>query len=164
MVPAHPTIAERSAAGRLRDNRWRRMTPVVLIAEELAPAALDVLADDFEVRHVDGTDRAALLAELADADAVIVRSATRVDAEAIAAGSRLKVVARAGVGLDNVDVAAATARGVMVVNAPTSNIVSAAEQAIALLLAVARHTASASTALKNGEWKRSKFTGVEIQG
>jgi D-3-phosphoglycerate dehydrogenase len=140
------------------------MTPVVLIAEELAPAALDVLADDFEVRHVDGTDRAALLAELADADAVIVRSATSIDAEAIAAGSRLKVVARAGVGLDNVDVTAATARGVMVVNAPTSNIVSAAEQAIALLLAVARHTASASTALKNGEWKRSRYTGVEVQG
>jgi D-3-phosphoglycerate dehydrogenase len=140
------------------------MTPVVLIAEELAPAALDVLADDFEVRHVDGTDRTALLAELADADAVIVRSATRVDAEAIAAGSRLKVVARAGVGLDNVDITAATARGVMVVNAPTSNIVSAAEQAIALLLAVARHTASASTALKNGEWKRSRYTGVEVQG
>jgi D-3-phosphoglycerate dehydrogenase len=135
------------------------MTPVVLIAEELAPAALDVLADDFEVRHVDGTDRRALLAGLADADAVIVRSATTIDAEAIAAGSRLKVVARAGVGLDNVDITAATARGVMVVNAPTSNIVSAAEQAIALLLA-----ASASAALKNGEWKRSKYAGVEVQG
>ena len=114
------------------------MTPVVLIAEELAPAALDVLATDFDVRHVDGTDRPALLAALADADAVIVRSATTVDAEAVAAAPRLKVVARAGVGLDNVDVPAATARGVMVVNAPTSNIVSAAEQAIALLLAVAR--------------------------
>ncbi|UQU66154.1 phosphoglycerate dehydrogenase [Couchioplanes caeruleus] len=140
------------------------MTPVVLIAEELAPAALDVLACDFEVHHVDGTDRAALLAELADADAVIVRSATRIDAEAVAAAPRLKVVARAGVGLDNVDVAAATARGVMVVNAPTSNIVSAAEQAIALLLAVARNTASASAALKRGEWKRAGYTGVELQG
>jgi D-3-phosphoglycerate dehydrogenase len=140
------------------------MTPVVLIAEELAPAAIDVLAYDFDVRHVDGTDRAALLAELADADAVIVRSATRVDREAVAAAPRLKVVARAGVGLDNVDVPAATARGVMVVNAPTSNIVSAAEQAIALLLAVARNTASASAALKSGEWKRSKYTGVEVQG
>ncbi|MEV4638650.1 phosphoglycerate dehydrogenase [Actinoplanes sp. NPDC049548] len=140
------------------------MTPVVLIAEELAPAALDVLAHDFDVRHVDGTDRAALLAELADADAVIVRSATQVDAEAVAAAPRLKVVARAGVGLDNVDVPAATARGVMVVNAPTSNIVSAAEQAIALLLAVARNTASASTALKRGEWKRAAYTGVELQG
>jgi D-3-phosphoglycerate dehydrogenase len=140
------------------------MTPVVLIAEELAPSAIDVLADDFEVRHVDGTDRAALLTEIAEADALVVRSATRVDAEVVAAGHRLRVVARAGVGLDNVDVAAATARGVMVVNAPTSNIVSAAEQAIALLLAVARHTASASAALKRGEWKRARYTGVELQG
>jgi D-3-phosphoglycerate dehydrogenase len=140
------------------------MAPVVLIAEELAPAALDVLATDFDVRHVDGTDRQALLAALADADAVIVRSATDIDAEAVAAAPRLKVVARAGVGLDNVDVPAATARGVMVVNAPTSNIVSAAEQAVALLLAVARNTASASASLKNGEWKRSKYTGVEVQG
>ncbi|MCA2217263.1 phosphoglycerate dehydrogenase [Jidongwangia harbinensis] len=140
------------------------MTPVVLVAEELAPAALDVLATEFDVRQVDGTDRPALLAELATADAVIVRSATQIDAEAIAAAPRLKVVARAGVGLDNVDVPAATARGVMVVNAPTSNIVSAAEQAIALLLAVARHTAGASAALKNGEWKRSRYTGVEVQG
>jgi len=145
-------------------NGWRSMAPTVLIAEELAPAALDVLADDFDVRHVDGTDRPALLAALAGADAVIVRSATQMDAEAIAAAPHLKVVARAGVGLDNVDVTAATARGVMVVNAPTSNIVSAAEQAIALLLAVARHTAVASTTLKRGEWKRSQFTGVELQG
>jgi D-3-phosphoglycerate dehydrogenase / 2-oxoglutarate reductase len=140
------------------------MSPVVLIAEELAPAALDVLADEFDVRHVDGTDRPALLSALAEADAVIVRSATQIDAEAVSRAPHLKVVARAGVGLDNVDVPAATARGVMVVNAPTSNIVSAAEQAIALLLAVARHTASASAALKNGEWKRSKYTGVELQG
>ncbi|MFI6072793.1 phosphoglycerate dehydrogenase [Actinoplanes sp. NPDC051343] len=140
------------------------MTPVVLIAEELAPSAIDVLAYDFDVRHVDGTDRAALLTEVAEADALIVRSATRVDAEVVAAAGRLKVIARAGVGLDNVDVPSATARGVMVVNAPTSNIVSAAEQAIALLLSVARHTASASASLKRGEWKRSKYTGVEIQG
>jgi D-3-phosphoglycerate dehydrogenase / 2-oxoglutarate reductase len=140
------------------------MPDVVLIAEELAPAAIDVLANDFEVRHVDGTDRAALLGALAEADAVIVRSATRVDAEAIAAAPRLKVIARAGVGLDNVEVPAATARGVLVVNAPTSNIVSAAEQAIALLLSVARHTSAANASLRRGEWKRSKFTGVEIQG
>lgn len=140
------------------------MTSVVLIAEELAPAALDVLAHDFEVRHVDGTDRPALLAALADAHAVIVRSATQIDEEAIAAAPKLRVVARAGVGLDNVDVSAATARGVMVVNAPTSNIVSAAEQAVALLLAVARNTVPACVSLKSGEWKRSKFTGVEIAG
>src|SRR5437588_33588 len=138
------------------------LQPVVLVAEELAPSALAVLADDFEVRHVDGADRTALLPALADVDAVIVRSATMIDAEALAAASRLKVVARAGVGLDNVDVAAATARGVLVVNAPTSNIVSAAEHAVALLLSVARRVPQASASLRAGEWKRSKFTGVEI--
>ena len=104
--------------------------PVVLIAEELSPATVEALGPDFEVRHVDGTDRPALLAALADADALLVRSATKVDAEAIAAGQRLQVVARAGVGLDNVDIPAATKAGVMVVNAPTSNIVSSAELAI----------------------------------
>ena len=109
-----------------------------------------VLGADVEVRDVDGADRAALLTALADADAVLIRSATQVDAEALAAAPRLKVVARAGIGLDNVDVPAATARGVMVVNAPQSNVVSAAEQAVALLLACARNTASANAALKAG--------------
>ena len=136
--------------------------PVVLVAEELAPSALDVLASDFDVRSVDGADRAALLPALADVDAVIVRSATQIDAEALAAAPRLKVVARAGVGLDNVDVPAATARGVLVVNAPTSNIVSAAEHAVALLLAVSRRVPQAASSLRAGEWKRSKFTGVEV--
>ena len=117
--------------------------PVVLVAEELAPSALAVLAADFEVRHVDGADRSALLPALAGVDAVLVRSATRIDAEALAAADRLSVVARAGIGLDNVDVPAATARGVLVVNAPTSNIVSAAEHAVALLLAVARNVPAA---------------------
>ncbi len=138
------------------------MPPVVLIAEELAPSALDILSADFDVRHVDGADRAALLPALADAEAVIVRSATQIDAEALAAGSKLKVVARAGIGLDNVDVKAATARGVMVVNAPTSNIVTAAEHAVALLLSLARHIPRADASLKAGQWKRSAFTGVEI--
>src|SRR5687767_12247971 len=101
--------------------------PVVLIAEELAPSVLEVLGSEVEIRHVDGTDRATLLPALADAAAVMIRSATQIDAEALAAAPNLKVVARAGIGLDNVDVAAATERGVMVVNAPTSNIVSAAE-------------------------------------
>ena len=108
--------------------------PVVLLAEKLAPSVLDLLGDSVEIRHVDGTDRPALLAAVADADALLVRSATKVDAEVLGAANHLKVVARAGVGLDNVEVPAATARGVMVVNAPTSNIVSAAEQAVALHL------------------------------
>ena len=136
--------------------------PVVLIAEELAPSVLAVLGDGFDIRHVDGADRARLLPALADAEAVLIRSATLIDQEALAAAPRLKVVARAGIGLDNVDVPAATARGVMVVNAPQSNIVSAAEQAVALLLACARNIAPASAALKAGQWQRSKWTGVEI--
>ena len=94
--------------------------PVVLLAEELSPATIDALGPEFDIRHVDGTDRPALLAALADASAVLVRSATQIDAEALAAAPVLKVVARAGVGLDNVDIKAATTAGVMVVNAPTS--------------------------------------------
>lgn len=136
--------------------------PVVLIAEELSPATVDALGPDFDIRHCDGADRSSLLPALREANAVLVRSATRVDAEAIASAPHLKVVARAGVGLDNVDVKAATQAGVMVVNAPTSNIVSAAELAIGLLLAAARRIPEANASLKSGEWKRSRFSGVEL--
>ncbi|HSK27860.1 MAG TPA: phosphoglycerate dehydrogenase [Jiangellales bacterium] len=136
--------------------------PVVLIAEELSPATVDALGPDFDVRQCDGANRDELLPAIAEADAILIRSATKVDAEALAAASRLKVVARAGVGLDNVDVRAATQAGVMVVNAPTSNIVSAAELTVGLLLACARHIPAADAALKGGEWKRSKYTGTEL--
>lgn len=138
--------------------------PVVLLAEKLAPSVLDLLGDSVEVRNVDGTDRPALLSAVTEADALLVRSATQVNAEVLGAGSRLKVVARAGVGVDNVDVPAATERGVMVVNAPTSNIVSAAEHAVALLLAVARQIPAADASLRAGQWKRSAFSGVELNG
>jgi D-3-phosphoglycerate dehydrogenase len=137
--------------------------PVVLIAEELSPATLEALGPDFEVRNCDGANRAELLEALGKGvDAVLIRSATKMDAEAIAAAKGLRVVARAGVGLDNVDIPAATAAGVMVVNAPTSNIVSAAELAIALLLASARFVSPAHAALRNGKWARSKYTGAEL--
>jgi D-3-phosphoglycerate dehydrogenase / 2-oxoglutarate reductase len=139
-------------------------TPIILIAEELSPAGIEQLQDGFEIRYADGADRAQLLPALADADAVIVRSATTIDAEALEHAPRLRVVARAGVGLDNVDVEAATRAGVMVVNAPTSNIVSAAEHAVGLLLAVARNVPQAMASLRSGQWKRSAFTGVELQG
>ncbi len=136
--------------------------PVVLIAEELSPATIEALGPDFEVRSCDGANRDELLPALADVDAVLIRSATKMDAEAIAAAKQLKVIARAGVGLDNVDVQSATQAGVMVVNAPTSNITSAAELAVGLLLATARNIAPASQALKGGAWKRSKYSGVEL--
>lgn len=137
--------------------------PVVLIAEELSPATLEALGPDFEVRHCDGADRAELLSALAlGVDAVLIRSATKMDQEAISHAKGLKVIARAGVGLDNVDIPASTSAGVMVVNAPTSNIVSAAELAIGLLLSSARHISPAHAALRNGKWARSKFTGAEL--
>jgi D-3-phosphoglycerate dehydrogenase / 2-oxoglutarate reductase len=138
-------------------------TPIVLITEELSPAGIAVLESDFEIRHADGADREQLLAALEGADAVIIRSATIIDSEALEHAPKLRVVARAGVGLDNVDVEAATRAGVMVVNAPTSNIVSAAEHAVALLLASARNVPQAVASLKSGQWKRSAFTGVELQ-
>ena len=136
--------------------------PVVLIAEQLSPATVEALGPDFDIREVDGTDRPALLSALADASAVLIRSATQIDAEAIAAAKKLKVVARAGVGLDNVDLPAATNAGVMVVNAPTSNIISAAELTIGHILSLARHIPAAHASLAQGQWKRSKFTGTEL--
>jgi D-3-phosphoglycerate dehydrogenase len=136
--------------------------PVVIIAEELSPATVEALGPDFEIVNIDGTDRPLLLNALQNADAILVRSATQVDAEAISAAPKLKVIARAGVGLDNVDIKAATNAGVMVVNAPTSNVISAAELAIGHLFSLARHIPDANASLKAGEWKRSKFTGVEF--
>ena len=138
-------------------------TPIVLITEELSPAGIAQLESGFDIRYADGSDRAQLLPALAGADAVIIRSATTIDAEALEHAPKLRVVARAGVGLDNVDVEAATRAGVMVVNAPTSNIVSAAEHAVALLLSAARNVPQAMASLKSGQWKRSAFTGVELQ-
>jgi D-3-phosphoglycerate dehydrogenase / 2-oxoglutarate reductase len=147
----------------IRKVQLRVAKPIVLIAEELSPATLEALGPDFEVRNCDGADRGQLLAALgAGVDAVLIRSATKMDSEAIAAAKGLKVIARAGVGLDNVDIPAATAAGVMVVNAPTSNIVSAAELAISLLMASARFISPAHAALRNGKWARSKYTGAEL--
>lgn len=136
--------------------------PVVLIAEQLSPATIDALGPDFDIRTVDGTDRTALLRALGEANAVLIRSATKIDGEALAAAPQLKVVARAGVGLDNVDIKAATAAGVMVVNAPTSNIISAAELTIGHILSLARHIPAADASLAKGEWKRSAYTGTEL--
>ena len=126
--------------------------PIVLIAEELSPATVSALGTDFEIKNIDGTNRAVLLAELATASAILVRSATQLDAEAISAAKQLKVIARAGVGLDNVDIKAATAAGVMVVNAPTSNVISAAELAIGHLLSLARHIPDANASLNAYKW------------
>jgi D-3-phosphoglycerate dehydrogenase len=137
----------------------------ILVTEELAPRGLDALAEaGHEVDVQLGLDPAGLLAAVAGAEALIIRSATQVTADVMDAGTDLVVVGRAGIGLDNVDVPAATRRGIMVVNAPQSNILSAAEHTIALLLAQARNIPQAHAALKAGKWERSRWEGVELHG
>lgn len=135
----------------------------VLVTEEIADGGLDRLrAAGHEVDVQLGLSAEALLGVLPGAHALIIRSATKVTAEALAAGKDLVVVGRAGIGLDNVDVEAATAQGVMVVNAPQSNVLSAAEHTMALLLSQARNVPQAHAALKEGRWERSKWEGVEL--
>jgi len=141
------------------------VVPKILITETIADRGLDRLrhaGHDVVVRL--GLTPAELLVEVATANALVIRSETQVTAEVLEAGSGLVVVGRAGIGLDNVDVAAATRRGVMVVNAPQSNVISAAEHAMALLLASARNLPQAHGALKDGKWQRTQWTGVELHG
>ena len=137
----------------------------VLVTEKIAQPGLDQLAAaGHEVDVQLGLSPEELVKAIVGAHALIIRSATNVTAEVLEAGTDLVVVGRAGIGLDNVDVAKATERGVMVVNAPQSNIISAAEQAMALLLAQARNVPQAHAALVNGKWERSKWEGVELYG
>jgi D-3-phosphoglycerate dehydrogenase len=136
----------------------------VLVTEELSEAGLELLRKDFDVDVRTELAAGDLAGEIEPYDALIVRSQTQVTAEVIAVAEHLKVVARAGIGVDNVDVEAATRRGVMVVNAPQSNVVSAAEHTLALLLAQARNVPQANADLKQGRWERSKWQGVELQG
>ncbi len=135
----------------------------ILVTEQIAEGGLDRLRQaGHEVDVQLGLSSQELLASVIGAAALIIRSATQVTADVLAAGADLMVVGRAGIGLDNVDVAAATAQGVMVVNAPQSNIVSAAEHTMALLLASARNVPQAHAALVDGRWERSKWEGVEL--
>jgi D-3-phosphoglycerate dehydrogenase len=137
----------------------------VLITEELAERGLARLRDEgHEVDVRLGLTPEQLLSVVPGAAALVIRSETQVTAEVLAAGTDLVVVGRAGIGLDNVDVAEATRRGVMVCNAPLSNIVTAAEHTMALLLSAARNVPQADAALKQGLWQRSKWTGVEVHG
>jgi len=136
----------------------------VLVTEPLSERGLGLLRKDFQVDVRPELARGDLALEIGPYDALIVRSQTKVTAEVIEAAENLKVIARAGIGLDNVDVEAATRRGVMVVNAPQSNIVSAAEHAVALMLAQARNIPQANTALKAGRWEREDYQGVELSG
>ena len=140
------------------------MAPRVLVADPIARDGVEALAQVAGVDVRTGLPAAELRAIIGDYDALVVRSETRVTAELIAAGTRLQVIGRAGVGVDNIDLAAATERGIVVVNAPAGNTVSAAEHTVGLMLALARHIPRADASLKRGEWNRAAFVGVELRG
>jgi len=138
----------------------------VLVTDTLADSGLEILrrASDVELDYRPGLKGDELLRAVAESDALITRSGTAVTPELVNAGDRLRVIGRAGVGLDNVDVDACTARGILVINAPTANIMSATEHTMAMLLALCRNIPEAHASVKRGEWTRSKFMGVELNG
>ncbi len=138
----------------------------VLVSDLLSQRGLDVLikSGDFKVDVALALSHEELLERIADYDALLIRSETRVTADVIDAAKRLKVIGRAGVGVDNIDVAAATQNGILVVNTPTGNTIAAAEHTVALLLALARNIVPAGISLKNRTWQRNDFIGVELYG
>jgi len=137
--------------------------PKILIADPIAQEGIDLLKGHADVDVTTGMKPEELVAVVGDYDALVVRSETKVTAAVIEAGKKLQVVARAGIGVDNIDLDAATSAGVAVVNAPTGNTVAAAEHTVALMLALSRNIPSAHRSMKDGEWKRSAFMGVEVR-
>src|SRR6266851_2346489 len=131
----------------------------VLVREEIAPAGVELLRSRFDVDEDRDSDLAAIIGNY---DAIVIRSASKLTADLIAKGTNLKVIGRAGVGVDNVDVEAATRQGIVVANAPESNVVSAAEHTVGLIVALARNIPQAHAALVDGRWERSKWGGVEL--
>src|SRR5438309_5580970 len=136
----------------------------ILVADRLAEDGLERLRRAGEVTVVSKLAEAELIRRIPEFDALVGRSETRVTAAVIEAGRKLRVVGRAGVGVDNIDVTAATRKGILVVNAPRGNIIAAAEHTMALLFALARWVPQADASVKRGEWTRSKFIGTEIRG
>jgi phosphoglycerate dehydrogenase-like enzyme len=137
----------------------------IVVAEKISASGIDLLrADGHEIVDAVGWPREKLLTVLADADALLVRSGTKVDAPLLAAAPKLTVVGRAGVGVDNVEMAEATRRGVLAINSPTGNVVSAVEHTFAMLLALLRRIVPAAASLRSGKWERSAFVGSELEG
>ncbi|HLJ03822.1 MAG TPA: phosphoglycerate dehydrogenase [Solirubrobacteraceae bacterium] len=136
--------------------------PRVLVAEKIGESGIELLREHFDVELGIGWSREELGERIAQFDAILIRSATQLDAELLDRAARLRAVGRAGVGVDNVDVAAATKRGIVVANAPQSNVITAAEHTMALLLALARNVPQAHGSLTAGNWERSKFSGIEL--
>lgn len=139
-------------------------TPRVLCPEKLSADGLALLRKTLSVDEKQGLTPDQLISIIPEYDALLVRSETKVTAELLNAARKLKVVARAGVGVDNVDVPAATRLGIVVVNSPSGNIQAAAEHTIALLMSMARNIPDACASLKGGKWERSRLVGVEVKG
>ncbi|KAF1911969.1 D-isomer specific 2-hydroxyacid dehydrogenase [Ampelomyces quisqualis] len=138
--------------------------PKILIPEKVSPDGLTLLKDQFEVDEKKGLSAEELKNIIGDYEALIVRSETQVTADLLSAAKKMKVVARAGVGIDNIEVGSATTHGIIVVNSPSGNINAAAEHTIALLMAVARNVGDAAQSIKAGKWERSRLVGVEVKG
>jgi len=136
----------------------------VLVADPISEAGISGLREVAQIDIKTGLKAEEIICIIGDYDALLVRSQTQVTAEVIRAGRKLQVIGRAGVGIDNIDVETATACGIIVVNAPTGNTISAAEHAVALMMALARHIPQANASLKGGAWKRNDFMGVELRG
>ena len=136
----------------------------MLVAEKIGDSGIDLLKEHFDMDVGIGLSREELTQRIGDYDGILIRSATKLDAELLSKAGRLRAVGRAGVGVDNVDVPAATKRGIVVANAPQSNVITAAEHTMALLLALARNIPQAHASLIGGAWERSKFSGVELDG
>ncbi len=134
----------------------------VLVAEKIGDSGIGLLREHFEVELGTDWDRDQLAERIGDYEGILIRSATKLDADLLARAARLRAVGRAGVGVDNVDVPAATKRGIVVANAPQSNVITAAEHTVALLLALARNIPQAHASLTSGKWERAKFSGVEL--
>jgi D-3-phosphoglycerate dehydrogenase len=155
MKPADPQILDRNL---VKDAAMK-----ILISDNLDPQCVEILTrEGFEVENRPGMPAADLRASIGQFDALLVRSATKVTAEVIAAGTNLKVVGRAGTGVDNIDVPAATRRGVVVMNTPGGNTVSAAEHTVSMMLSLARNIPQAHASLTGGAWDRKSFTGTEV--
>jgi D-3-phosphoglycerate dehydrogenase len=136
----------------------------VLVTDSLAPQGLEILerAEGIEVDYKPGLSPGELAEAIADADGLVIRSGTKVTADVIAAAPKLQVIGRAGIGVDNVDVAAATARGIVVMITPGGNNITTAEHAVALLVSLARHIPQATASMKEGHWEKTRFVGLEL--
>src|SRR5688500_147826 len=154
------------ALAKLQENRPmpEQRRPRILIADPVAPEGIELLRSVGDVEVKTGQQPDSLVASIENYDALVVRSETKVTRAIIEAGTRLQVIGRAGVGVDNIDLEAATERGVIVVNAPQGNTIAAAEHTIALLMALARHIPQADASMRGGNWDRKTYVGTEVRG